>query len=92
MPDRKQLDAVMVRRLNSEFVRFSGLRKFPKRIAIEIEMGTGHVVENIKKDVDAGFDSVASLLDDSRSKERVEQRLSKELAGPPRSILINDLH
>jgi len=31
MPDRKQLDAVMVRRLKSEFVRYDGLRKFPKR-------------------------------------------------------------
>ena len=59
-----------------------------KRIAIEIEMGTGHVVENIKKDVDAGFDSVVSLLDDPRSIERVEERLSKVLGEPPRSILI----
>jgi superfamily II DNA/RNA helicase len=31
MPDRKQLGAVMVRRLKSEFVRFDGLSKFPKR-------------------------------------------------------------
>ncbi len=31
MPLRKQLGAVMVRRLKSEFLRFSGLRKFPKR-------------------------------------------------------------
>jgi len=31
MPDRKQLGAVMVRRLKSEFVRFDGLSKFPDR-------------------------------------------------------------
>jgi len=31
MPDRKQLGAVMVRRLKSEFVRFDGLAKFPDR-------------------------------------------------------------
>ena len=31
MPDRKQLAAVMVRRMKSEFTKFDGLRKFPKR-------------------------------------------------------------
>jgi len=31
MPDRKQLGAVMVRRLKSEFERFDGLKAFPKR-------------------------------------------------------------
>ena len=39
MPDRKQLDLAMVRRMKSEFKRFDGLLKFPERkiVALEIE-------------------------------------------------------
>ena len=62
-----------------------------EKIAIEIEMGLGHVVENIKKDLDAGFDSVVSLLEHSRSVGRVEEKLSKEMEESPRNALMGDL-
>ena len=42
-------------------------------------MGDGHIVENIRKDLDAGFAYVVSLLDGPRSIERVQERLLQEL-------------
>ena len=62
-----------------------------RRVAVEIEMGTGHVVENIKKDTEAGFDSVVSLLDDPRPIERLKATLPKELDEPLRSLHMGDI-
>lgn len=62
-----------------------------EKIAIEIEMGHGHVVENIKKDLDAGFDSVVSLLEDPRAIDRVGESLSKEVDEHPHGVVMGEL-
>jgi len=62
-----------------------------EKIAIEIEMGPGHVVENIKKDLEAGFDSVVSLLEDPRAIDRVGESLSKERDEHPQGVVMGEL-
>lgn len=54
------------------------------KTAIEVEMAEGHAVENIRKDLDAGFDLVVSLLDDSTSLERIEQASALQLGDAVR--------
>ncbi|MCH7665240.1 MAG: type IV secretion system DNA-binding domain-containing protein [Acidobacteria bacterium] len=44
-----------------------------KKIAVEIEMSDGHAVENIRKDLAAGFDAVFCLLDQPSSMERIQK-------------------
>ena len=49
-----------------------------KKIAVEVEMTDGHAIDNIRKDLEAGFDLVVSLLDDSASAERIQEALAAE--------------
>ncbi len=49
-----------------------------KNLAIEVEMTEGHVLENIRKDLEAGFDVVVTLLDDSVSAQRFEEALASQ--------------
>ena len=50
-----------------------------KKVAVEVEMTDGHVLENIRKDLAAGFDLVVTLLDNSIPAQRFEEALSAEL-------------
>ncbi len=50
-----------------------------RRIAIEVEMAEGHALENIRKDLNAGFDLVVTLLDDSISLERIKEASASQL-------------
>jgi len=54
-------------------------------------MSPGHVAENIRKDLEAGFDSVVSLLEDPRAIYRVGERLSKETDEHPQGVVMGEL-
>ena len=63
-----------------------------KQFAIEVEMTEGHSVENIRKDLTAGFDSVITLLDDSISLSRIEKASASQLEDAVRpKVLIGVL-
>ena len=50
-----------------------------QKIAIEVEMSRGHELENVKKDLQAGFSQVVSLVEEPAAVERVEAKLRQEL-------------
>lgn len=49
-----------------------------KRIAVEVEMGLGHIKENVTKDREAGFDQVVTLLHEARSLSDAQAAIPKE--------------
>ncbi len=60
-------------------------------VAVEIEMGEGHALENIRKDLDAGFATVLTFLDKPDAVERLRARLPSELREETRSVRIAEL-
>jgi hypothetical protein len=60
-------------------------------VAIEIEMTDGHALENIRKDLAAGFEHVVCLLDTPRAGERVRQGLGEESDQVPPGVRIGEL-
>lgn len=62
-----------------------------KDIAIEIEMGDGHALENIRKDLAAGYTEVVSFLDDPDAVERLRSRALRDLGEErARSVRIEE--
>ncbi len=59
-----------------------------KRVAVEVEMAEGHALENVRKDLEAGYDLVVSLLDDSTSLGRIEKALASESGDLPLSVRV----
>jgi hypothetical protein len=49
-----------------------------RELAIEVETSPGHELENIRKDVAAGFQTVVSLLNDQPAVRRVRASLEKD--------------
>ncbi len=62
-----------------------------KDVAIEIEMGDGHALENVRKDLAAGYAEVVSFLDDAVAAERLRTRLPPDLQETARSVRIAEL-
>jgi len=62
-----------------------------KRFAVEVEISEGHVVENIRKDLEAGFTKVVSLLDETISKETIEKTVIERWGTTPQEIVIDYL-
>jgi len=46
-----------------------------ERVAVEIEMGEGHVAENVRKDLDAGYGRVVCLVDQTVNLDRMRTKL-----------------
>lgn len=57
-----------------------------KKIAVEVETSPGHVLENISKDLEAGYEFVVTLLDESLSIEEVDAKLRIDLGDQMRSV------
>lgn len=57
-------------------------------IAVEIELSEGHAIENIRKDLAAGFTHVLCLLDSPGAEERIRSKLGIL----PGEVVIGDLH
>ena len=62
-----------------------------QRIAIEVEMSRGHELENVKKDLQAGFSQVVSLVKEPAAVQRVKAKLEKELGSPNGSVHVGNL-
>jgi len=50
-------------------------------IAVEVEMGEGHVEENLRKDTEAGYKTILTLLPDPESLERILEKLGEQTEG-----------
>ena len=48
-------------------------------IAIEVETSRGHEIENISKDLEAGFSKVVSLLKDANQADKLRAKLMKQI-------------
>lgn len=59
--------------------------------AVEVEMGEGHAVENVRKDLEAGYSEVVVLFDDPQVMERTRERLSAEYGEEPSGVRLSDL-
>ncbi len=62
-----------------------------QKIAIEIEMSRGHELENVKKDLRAGFSQVVSLVKEPAAVERVKAKLECELGTSSGSVHVGCL-
>ena len=58
-----------------------------KTIAIEVEISPGHEIENIRKDLEAGFDQVVCLVKERASTKKVKVRLQETLGATKRSLV-----
>lgn len=58
-----------------------------RQIAVEVEMTDGHAAENIRKDLAAGFDTVASLLADEAAAKRLSEGLPQSPSGVRIAVL-----
>ena len=56
-------------------------------IAIEVEISPGHEIENIRKDLEAGFDRVVSLVKGKPSIQKVNARLRETLGATKCSLV-----
>ncbi|HEX4961394.1 MAG TPA: helix-turn-helix domain-containing protein [Thermoanaerobaculia bacterium] len=52
-----------------------------ERVAVEIEMGDGHVAENVRKDLDAGYGRVVCLVDQAVNLDRIRAKLGTLPSG-----------
>ncbi len=52
-----------------------------QKIAIEVEQSRGHELENVKKDLQAGFSQVVSLVEEPGAVQRVKAKLEEELGA-----------
>ena len=62
-----------------------------QKIAIEIEMSRGHELENVKKDLQAGFSKVVSLVEEPAAVDRVKAKLERELGASSGSVHVGCL-
>lgn len=62
-----------------------------QRIAIEVEMSRGHELENVKKDLRAGFSQVVSLVKEPAAVQRVKAKLEGELGTSSGSVHVGNL-
>ncbi len=62
-----------------------------QKIGIEIELSRGHELENISKDLAAGFSQVVSLVKDPAAVQRVKAKLEKELGSHNGSVHVGCL-
>ncbi len=62
-----------------------------KKVAVEVEMAEGHALENIRKDLEAGYHFVVSLLDDSASFKRIQEGLESETGDLPSNVRVGAL-
>ncbi|MFP3939500.1 MAG: helix-turn-helix domain-containing protein [Thermoanaerobaculia bacterium] len=60
-------------------------------VAVEVEMGEGHAVENVRKDLEAGYSEVVVLFDDPQIMERIRERLSTEYGEKSLGVHLSDL-
>ncbi len=60
-------------------------------VAIEVEVSRGHEMENIRKDLDAGFSTVVSLLKGAREADKLRARLVKEVPTKIPRIRVGNL-
>ena len=54
-------------------------------------MAEGHALENIRKDLEAGYNLVVSLLDDPASVERIQEALISETGTLPPKVRMGHL-
>jgi predicted DNA-binding transcriptional regulator AlpA len=62
-----------------------------QEVAVEIEMGTDHALENIRKDMAAGFKTVVCLLDNPEDVTRMSQDVSGAFGAAPPEVLLGAL-
>jgi hypothetical protein len=62
-----------------------------QKIAIEVEISRGHELENVKKDLQAGFRQVVSLVKEPAAVQRVKAKLERELGTSSSSVHVGCL-
>ncbi len=62
-----------------------------QKIAIEVEMSSGHELENVKKDLRAGFSQVVSLVKEPAAVQLVKSKLEGELGTSSGSVHVGCL-